>query len=136
MNDILQEKNIQKLFTRYSVRFAYLFGSRATGEGKIAASDYDIAVFFGVGTPRSRFAMRLKLMEELQNILAPVRVDLLVLDDICSIALRYEIINTGRLIYKKDESRRIDFEFRAIHEYEDFAPFLHAYNQMYIKHTV
>lgn len=136
MKNIPHELKVKKLFSQYGVRFAYLFGSRARGKGKIAASDYDVAVFFGTGTPSLRFAMRLKLMEELQDIVAPARVDLVVLDDTRSATLRYEIANTGRLLYEKDAEARIEFEFRAMHEYEDFAPFLAAYNKMYISSAV
>lgn len=124
--------HIKKPFAKYGVKFAYLFGSRATGEDTIAASDYDFAVFFGVGTSQSRFAIRLRLTEALQEIFAPARVDLVVLDDTRSTTLRYEVANTGRLIYEKDAGSRIDFEFRAMREYEDFAPFLEAYNKMYM----
>ena len=132
MENIPHELKVKKIFARYGVRFAYLFGSRATGKGKIAGSDYDIAVFFGARTPSTRFDMRLKLMDELQGIFAPARVDLIVLDDTRSATLRYEVANTGQLIYEEDADARIEFEFRVTHEYEDFAPFLAAYNKMYI----
>lgn len=136
MERISHELKVKKVLSRYGVRFAYLFGSRATGKGKIAASDYDVAVFFGIGTPSSRFETRLKLMGKLQEICAPVRTDLVILDDTRSATFRYEIANTGHLIYEKDAESRIEFEFRAMHEYEDFAPFLTAYNKMYIGSAV
>ena len=131
MKKVLYEPKLKKLFARYGVQFAYLFGSRATGKGKIAGSDYDFAVSFEASTPRVRFKMRLKLMEELHEFLAPARVDLVVLDDTHSATLRFEVAITGRLMYEKNTDSRIDFEFRAMHEYEDFAPFLHAYNKAY-----
>ena len=131
METILHEFKVKRLFSRYGVRFAYLFGSRATGKGKIAASDYDFAVYFGAGTGGSRFKKRLKLMAELQELFAPVPIDLVVLDDIRSVVLRYEVIANGRLIFVKDTNARIDFEFRSMHDYYDFSPYLRAYNMAY-----
>ena len=117
MRSIPQELKIKKLFAQYGAQFAYLFGSRATGKGKISASDYDIAVFFGTGTPQSRFATRLRLMGELQDLLSPARVDLVVVDDTRSATLRYEIVNTGYLIYEKEAGSHIEFEFNVMREY-------------------
>lgn len=123
---------VKKLFAKHNVKFTYLFGSRATGKGTIAASDYDFAVFFGAGTPKSRFAIRLTLLHALQEIMAPAAIDLVVLDDTRSAVLRDEIVRTGQLLYVHDHAAHIEFEFRAMHEYEDFAPFLAAYNKVYM----
>lgn len=136
MVNIPHEIRVKRLFAQYGVRFAYLFGSRATGKGQVAASDYDFAVFFGRGTPKSRFAMRLKLRHELQELFAPFPLDLIVLDDVRSFILRDDIIRTGTLIYTKDEGRRLDFEVQVMREHDEFSPFLRAYNQMYLKHAV
>lgn len=132
MKSIQHNRKMQALFRKYGVRFAYLFGSRATGQGLRVSSDYDFAVFFGTGTPRVRFAKRLKLMQDLQEIVAPGMVDLLVLDDTRSTTLRYSVISEGKVIYARDSNARIDFEFRTMHEYEDFSPFLRMYNEMYL----
>ncbi len=128
----LQNVKVRKLFSGYRVQFAYLFGSRATGKKTIKQSDYDIAILFGAGTAALRFATRLQLLHELQELFAPIRVDLIVLDDINSATLRYEVVRTGRLLYSRDESRRMDFELRAMDEYQDFSPFLKAYGNAYI----
>lgn len=123
---------VKKLLAKYGVKFAYLFGSRANGKGVVAASDYDLAVFFGTGTPQTRLERRLKLMAALQELFAPFAVDLIALDDTHSATLRHEVIGGGKLIYTADEEKRIDFEFRVMHEYEDFAPFLKLYNKAYM----
>lgn len=128
----LPMKQLKKIFRKYSIKFAYFFGSRANGCGTITTSDYDFAVFLDVGTSRSRFAKRLKILHEIQQIFAPRKVDLMVLDDLHSATIRYEVVTTGQVIFETRNSERIDFEFRALREYEDFLPFLKAYNEVYM----
>lgn len=126
------QKKMKKIFTQYGVKFAYLFGSRATGKGITEGSDVDIAVFFGKGTSRTRLALRFAMYHALQELFAPKRIDCIVLDDVHSVTLRYSITSEGVLIYERDAAARLDFAFRALHEYEDFAPFLRAYNAAYM----
>ena len=134
--NLLQKKKISKLLARSKASFAYLFGSRATGKGVVAGSDYDFAVFFGRGNARSRLALRLRLLSELSELLGPMKVDLIVLDDTRSTTLRFSVVNEGRLIYERDEAQRVDFEFRTLHEYEEFAPFLREYNEAYLRSAI
>lgn len=122
---------IKKVLQKHGVPFAYLFGSHAQ-ERALRVSDIDIAVFFGNGTPASRFKKQLKLAHDLQEYYAPQRVDLVVLDDIRSTTLRYDIIQTGAILYSNDEGKRLDFELRAFNDYEDFSPFLKSYNRQYM----
>ena len=56
------------LLRQAGARFAYLYGSRATGQNR-ADSDIDVAAYFG-GRPPNAF-----------DVLLPPGVDLLVLDD-------------------------------------------------------
>ncbi len=133
--DILNHQDIKKIFAAYGVRFAYLFGSRAENRA-LERSDFDVAVCFGAPTKGERLTGRLKLQAELQNFLAPRRVDVVVLNDTHSATLRHEVATKGKLIYEQDASGRLDFELRALNEYEDFAPFLSAYNDMYQKANI
>lgn len=128
----MNEKQLKKIFARDNVKFAYLFGSRATGKGLVGGSDFDIAVFIGKGTPRSRLSLRLKMHHDIQELFAPHSVDLLILDDIHSATLLFSITSGGRLLYEKDISKRIDFELHAMNEYHDFVPFLKIYNEAYM----
>lgn len=133
--DNLPVKQLKKIFRKYGIKFVYFFGSRANGHEIVVASDYDFAVFSGTGTPRSRFAKRLKLLHEVQQLFAPKKVDIIMLDDLHSATIRYEVVTTGQVIFDTYNSERIDFEFRALHEYDDFLPFLKAYNEVYIAHV-
>lgn len=128
----VKQKILKPIFLRHGVQLAYFFGSRATGSNSTTASDYDFAVFFGTGTAQSRFAQRLQILHDIQQILTPKQVDLIVLDDLCSATLRYEVVATGKLIFEARNARRIDFEFKTLHDYEDFFPFLKAYNKVYM----
>jgi len=133
--DIQHYKQVQKFLAEHGARFAYVFGSRAENRA-IESSDLDVAVSFDLSSPKKRFDERLRLQRDLQEIFAPHRVDLVVLNDIRSATLRYEIANKGKLIYEKDSSSRLDFELQALNEYEDFAPFLSDYNKAYQKANI
>lgn len=131
-----QKKRLQSIFARHGVRFAYLFGSRASGRGLLPSSDYDIAVSFGRGTVTSHLRRRLQLICDLEVVSAPQRVDLIILEDTRSATLRYEIAREGKLLYERDAVGRIDFELRTLREYEEFSPFLRSFNRAYIKSAI
>ena len=130
--DIPNYHQVEKTLVASGARFAYLFGSRAE-ERAAASSDVDVAVYFDAPSKEERFRERLKLQGRLQTLLAPHRVDVVVLNDTGSATVRYEVATKGKLICEQDASGRLDFELRAMNEYEDFAPFLSAYNEMYQK---
>jgi len=65
-------KNAQKIFEKYnSVKLAYLFGSRATGEVG-PNSDYDFAVFLDPRKKKTFFDTKLEL---LGNLVGALRTD-------------------------------------------------------------
>jgi predicted nucleotidyltransferase len=127
-----QEK-VNTVFKKYEVKFAYLFGSRATGKAN-KNSDYDFAVML----PREisadeRFNKRLKMIGEVVGALKNNKVDLIVLNDTRSVLLKFAVIYEGKVIYDKDHDDRVDFEVMAMNYYYDFSPFLNAYNKAYLK---
>jgi len=126
-----QQSTIKKILRQHGIPYAYLFGSQSQGRA-LTSSDIDIAVFFGNGNPASRFKKQLKLVHDLQEYCAPQRVDLVVLDDVRSTILRYDIVQTGTLLYSNNEGERLDFELRTMNDYEDFSPFLQSYNRQYM----
>jgi hypothetical protein len=110
-----------------TVRFAYLFGSRARGDaGRL--SDIDIAVFLDPGL--DLFTCRLQLMEQLAVTLHSDRFDLVVLND-APTTLRYEVIRDGRVL-KEDKPLRVDFETGVLRSYLDTAP-LRKTQQAYLR---
>jgi len=99
-----------------NVKFAYLFGSLATGTSG-PLSDLDLAVY--LDGRLDLFTCRLKLMEALAKVLKTENFDLVVLNQ-ASLVLKHEVIRDG-VVLKDDRPRRIMFESKALREYLDTA---------------
>ena len=120
---VYQFDSIFQLFPK--VKLVYLFGSRAVGqEGPL--SDYDFAAYIDEQDVKKRFNVRLDLLDKLSRELRTDNIDLSVLNDIQSPELKYSIISSGRLIYKK-EPYKVLIEPRILSEYFDFTDSLQRY---------
>jgi uncharacterized protein len=122
-------ERIEPALREAGVRFAYVFGSRATGaEGE--SSDLDLAVLVGASVG---------LLEE-QRLAASVEanvgmpVDVVILDD-GSLELKGHIVQEGRLVFSADEPARVAFEVRTRSEYLDFLPTLRELTRSYLERT-
>lgn len=114
--------------TRGEIKFAYLFGSQAKNNaGKL--SDIDIAVYLDQNLDESRtfkkvrdeykrFDIRLGLIGETGRLLKTDKIDLVILNDI-PLSLSYRVVRDGKIIYCKDELKRIRFEARIMSMYFD-----------------
>jgi predicted nucleotidyltransferase len=89
-------------------RFAYLHGSRATGQNR-ANSDVDIAAYFGDLPPNSF------------DVLLPPGVDLLILDD-APLELAGRVAVGGRLLFEDDQVARVRWEALTRKIYFDEQP--------------
>jgi predicted nucleotidyltransferase len=89
-------------------RFAYLHGSRASGQSR-ADSDIDIAAHFG-GRPPNAF-----------DLLLPSGVDLLILDD-TPLELAGRVAVGGRLLFEHDQVARVRWEAMTRKIYFDELP--------------
>jgi predicted nucleotidyltransferase len=89
-------------------RFAYLHGSRATGQNR-DGSDIDIAAYFG-GRPPSSF-----------DVLLPPGVDLLILDE-APLELAGRVAVGGKLLFQDDEVARVRWEAMTRKIYFDELP--------------
>lgn len=98
-----------------SVLVAYLFGSRAIGRHR-PESDVDVAVLLD---PSSADPERLRA--DLQRAVAPLRLDLVVLDA-APVALAYRVLRDGRLLVCRDDAARTSFWARTMDRYLDMAP--------------
>ncbi|MBU4124593.1 MAG: nucleotidyltransferase domain-containing protein [Nanoarchaeota archaeon] len=104
-----------KIFQKYGVKIAYLFGSRAK-DFAAPESDFDIGVLFKEdGSDLFDKSMRLGM--ELQKFF-PAEVDVRVLNNAPSL-FKYEVISANLPLYSEDERERIDFEVRCAKEYID-----------------
>jgi len=101
---------LPRLFQETGVSLAYIFGSFPHHEG---ATDIDLAILpgdGGLGELRKRIA----------EILNTERVDLVNLKTATPV-LRFEVVSTGVLIFKKSDRVENLFELSTLREYRDTA---------------
>jgi predicted nucleotidyltransferase len=105
---------VAELCSRHGVRLAYLFGSLAREDRVVSPGDVDLAVLGGAKT--DLWALRLELGEALGT----DRLDLVDLGRASEVT-RFEVLRTGKLLYKIDDDTENRFELRTIAEYKDRA---------------
>lgn len=126
-------KELSKIFAKYKVDFAYLFGSQTTGKA-IKNSDIDIAIMLPDNIDaKKRFDIRCKIISQLSRSLENKEVEVAILNDTKSILFKFIVTKEGKLIYEKNHEKRFLFEMKTIREYCDFAPFIEKYNAAYLK---
>ncbi len=121
------DQSVEAILGEAGVRFAYVFGSRASGQAK-DGSDADIAVM-----PSRALGLldRERLALSLARALRVPDVDLVVLDR-AGLELRGKVVQEGTLISSLDEPARVGFEVRTRSEYFDFVPTLRALERSYL----
>ncbi|CAN5909012.1 hypothetical protein BH23ACT2_BH23ACT2_28640 [soil metagenome] len=95
----------------------YLFGSYGRGTAG-EHSDVDVAVLFEAAPTLDH---RLTVRAELAAMVAPRRLDLVVLDD-APVALAYRVLRDGILLVGTDDGRRIRHAATVMDLYFDMAP--------------
>jgi len=112
---------LAKILAPHPVALAYLFGSAATRQ-TTPFSDVDIALVLekGAALP-SRLHFELAIEDELAARCGLSQADVRVIND-APLELRGEVVTQGRLLYARNEERRIEFETRTRVEYFDFQP--------------
>ena len=120
MNDEDTSK-LGEYFRSKGAEVAYLFGSRAEGREQ-PDSDYDLAVLWPEPfDPLEGFALAARMEPELTT-LCGGKVDLVFLNQ-ASPLLTFEVIRHGKVLYSRDEEKRIRRELRARAAYEDYLHF-------------
>ena len=100
---------------------AYLFGSRARGAPR-KDSDVDVAVIFDAGTDaEARFQLRCRLSTSLASAAGVHRADIVDFEAAAPL-LAHEIIRDGRLLFSRDEERRVRVVARQAMRYIDTGP--------------
>lgn len=117
-----------RLLAAAGVRFAYLFGSRATGDHRLD-SDADVAVC--TERPLTLLAES-RLADDLVAALDVPAVDLV---DLRRAPLRLlgRILADGIVIYGHDEPERVEFEVSTRGRYFDFLPLQRAHQVAYVR---
>jgi predicted nucleotidyltransferase len=106
---------VPEVCRRHGVRLAYLFGSLAREQPPVPPGDVDLGVVGGSQT--DLWSLRL----DLGDVLGTDRLDLVDLGRASEVT-RFEVLRSGRLIYRIDEDTENRFELRALAEYKDRAP--------------
>ncbi|MBV7275104.1 nucleotidyltransferase domain-containing protein [Clostridium sp. PL3] len=131
MNNLINKAQlfISIINNKYKIKFAYIFGSQATGEAS-ESSDIDIAVCFSKNYEGMEEAfIRGDIIEEGKAFFKR-DVDVVSINT-ASLLLKYEIIHNGVII--KDDYERADFESLALREYFDFKYYSDMYDNAVIE---
>lgn len=121
----LAKEFVEKISKDFPIKFAYLFGSFATGTFN-NMSDVDIAVMFEEDIPALDEAILRGLLMEEGKALFKRDVDIVNLEN-ANIFLKYSIIKDGIIL--KDHEERSLFEASVLREYLDFSYYSEIYNQ-------
>lgn len=114
-----------------AVGLIYLFGSYAQDTAN-PLSDIDIAILLSNRNRQDYQELRLFFINALMRVLHKNDLDVVLLNE-ASIALRFNIIKNGKLLYVNDEKQRIDFESRAVIDYIETNPLRQEYNKYLFK---
>jgi hypothetical protein len=103
------------------IEIAYIFGSIARGT-ESALSDIDIAILIDdqqINEDKFRYGYKAEILADLMKILKKNNVDLVILNE-ANTLLRHRVLYHGKLIYSKNEKKRIEFQTNTIDKYIDF----------------
>lgn len=118
---------LEELIQDSSLIACYLYGSYARGEAT-PLSDLDIAILWAKeASVKERKRELLRLSEKLSGQLGH-DVDVRSLND-ASLELQFRVISEGKVVLCQDESRRLEFEDRAVMHFLDFRPMIVEYNR-------
>jgi len=141
---IFNQNQIKNIFAREkNILLAYLFGSQAAQAAQAAQkaqttaktgplSDYDFAVLLSQKPP---FPFKYELKNKLVNTLNTKntkQVDLVILND-APLELKYKVIATGKIIYQKNPTTKIEFEADTLSRYFDYLPILRTQKEDILK---
>jgi predicted nucleotidyltransferase len=118
--------NIKAALSEYPVEFAYLYGSYATGTNR-KFSDLDIALLVEDRVPPEKYwDIESKISLKIDALLKEVESDVRIFN-LAPLNYRAQIVKEGKLIYSKNEIKRVDFESATRDEYFDFLPMRKEY---------
>jgi len=118
------------IFQRYpSIRLAYLYGSQVTGQAT-PLSDVDIAIVLDKPLPaRERLRLELRLETDLADYCGG-EFDVHVINE-APLAVKGRVVQTGKILYARDDAARIAFETATRRAYFDFLPVLEKLRRAY-----
>ncbi len=115
------------IFNSYpEIKLVYFFGSKITNKTG-SLSDYDFAVYLDKKNKKKLFEIKIKLLNQISDVLKTDKVDIVILNTVEQPELKYNIIKQGKLILEK-EPFKILIEPKILNEYFDFRTLLLKYN--------
>lgn len=113
--------------TRPEVQLAYLFGSQATGKAN-RLSDVDVAVLTEPSRVKKNlpYGYKAEIGTDLMSLLKTNRVDIVLLNEAPPF-LRHQVLKTGKCLWARDPSMRIQFETEALARFLDVKPLLQSH---------
>ncbi len=119
--------DLNKLFSQYQeIKLVYLFGSQAKNqEGPL--SDFDFAVYLETNDLQRKKDIVLELNSKLSLLLKTNKLDLVIINNVSSSLLKFNILKDGKLIYEKIPYRLI-VEPKILDNYFDFQVFQKIHN--------
>ena len=103
------------------IEVAYIFGSLAQGKTN-ALSDIDIAIITDsqqINNKNYRYGYKAEILTDLIKLLKTNNIDLVILNE-ANTLLKHRVLRHGKLIYSKNERKRINFQIDTINKYNDY----------------
>ena len=121
-----------QIFKSHPVRFAYIYGSFATGYVH-PFSDIDIAIYTGKVSPAKSLELELLLSLKFDEKLdCKAKSEVRIINNL-PLVIKGQIISDGFLIYSANEVERVHFETRVRSAYFDFLPVIQNYQRVYLE---
>ncbi len=112
---------LKDCFSRHpEVEAGYVFGSVAQGNTN-PLSDIDVAILVNadkIDQARYPYGYKAAVLTELMKSLKMDDVDLVVLND-APLLLKHRVVSLGKLVFSRDEKRRVGFQVDVINRYSD-----------------
>ena len=90
-------------------------------------SDWDFAFYLEEKDKKKIFNIKFQLMDEIGRALKTDKIDVIILNIVENLELKYEVIKNGQLIYEK-EPYKVLIEPRILQEYFDYQIMMRKYN--------
>ena len=126
------KKDTRKILKKLNISLIYLFGSSIIGTQR-AESDIAIGVVF---EKPEGIKNTMILFEELYQSLSqdfPDRDLDIVFLDFVPLTLQFEVVTTGKVIYRVSREFEYDYKEKIIKEYIDFKPLLDVQDQILLE---